>query len=195
MPVWLREGYYVPDVIKGIVLAGGKSLRFGSDKALADFGGVTFLERSVSLLQSLVLDVTIISNPSRDYSFLGCRVENDHIADKGPLGGLFTALTLFSENALLILACDMPYVSKESLQRLIQAHGQIHQATIFKSRGPKLQPFPGIYESSLKEAVAASVTGTALSMQVFLKQIPTLQQVDQPDACDDLININTSDDL
>ncbi len=182
-------------MIKGMVLAGGKSLRFGSDKALANVGGVTFLEKSVRLLQSLALEVTIISNPSRDYSFLGCRVENDLIMEKGPLGGLFTALTLFPKSALFILTCDMPYVSKEALQKLVQAHDPIHQATIFKSKGPKLQPFPGIYESSLKEVAAARVMGTALSMQAFLKQIPTLQKVDLADAYDDLIDINTPKDL
>ena len=48
-------------MIRGLVLAGGKSSRFGSDKALALYEGMTFLERATSLLEALNLKPVVVT--------------------------------------------------------------------------------------------------------------------------------------
>ncbi len=156
--------------LKGIVLAGGKSSRFGEDKALAEWGGQTLLARAVGLLSGLELDPVVISNSRRDYSFLTCPVVNDLIPDKGPLGGLYTACALFPELTFLVLTCDMPLLNQNILKRLISNHRDSYQSTVMRG-GEKIQPFPGIYRADLKAVIQAHLLSDQLSMGLFLTNI------------------------
>lgn len=152
---------------KGIVLAGGKSSRFGEDKALAKWQGKTLLEIAVNLLGELCLDPAVIANPSRNYSFLPCAVVDDLIPEKGPLGGLYTACSIFPDTRLLILTCDMPFLTEKILRELMEEHQSFDEVTVFGSA----QPFPGIYSAHLKSAVQDYLESGCLSMKLFLSNI------------------------
>lgn len=180
--------------LKGIVLAGGKSSRFGEDKALAKWNGKTLLERAVDLLDSLSLDPLVIANSGRDYSFLSCSVINDLIPERGPLGGLYTACSLFPEMSLVVLTCDMPLLTQDILKKLIQNQQPADQAVVFNCN-QMLQPFPGIYQGSLKEVIHDALSSEELSMKLFLSRI-RIQSVSPENS--DLTafeNINRQEDL
>ncbi len=156
--------------LKGVVLAGGESSRFGEDKALAVWNGKTLIARAVDLLSELQLDPVVIANPKRDYSFLECPVVNDLISEKGPLGGLYTACSLFPELTLLVLTCDMPLLNQNILNRLMSQHQDSYQSTVM-SVNQKTQPFPGIYKADLKTLIHAQLLSDQLSMGLFLTNI------------------------
>lgn len=184
------------NVFKGVVLAGGKSVRFGEDKALAAISGERLIEKPVRLLQELGLETLVVANASRDYSFLNCRVENDHIANKGPLGGIDTAFLAFPDADLLVLTCDMPNLTAEALEILMEAWRSDSKVAIFQSPRPELQPFPGIYSCALKEPVADCLHHGQLSMQTFLKTIPAKTLACLPGHLKYIfVNINTKEDL
>lgn len=157
--------------IQGIVLAGGKSNRFGDDKALALVEGVPMIQRAVELLMVLKIDPCVITNASRDYSFLKCRIENDLIPGKGPLGGIDTAFSKFKQCALLILVCDMPLVSCEMLRTLKQVHTSSNKVTLYQDKDGTPEPFPGIYDPSLKLLVQDCIRSDKLSMHEFIQRI------------------------
>ncbi len=180
--------------IKGIVLAGGKSLRFGSDKALAVINGERLIEKPVKLLRGLGLETVVIANHTRDYSFLSCRIENDLIPDRGPLGGLHTAVSLFPHASLLVLPCDMPFLTQSALKQLIQAHKPGH-ATLFELSNKMLQPFPGIYPSSSLRHIVDLLREGNLSMRAFLKTIASITIVPPPDDTAMLSNVNSQKDM
>lgn len=184
------------DSLRGIVLAGGKSRRFGQDKALAKIGGVTFLEKLVWLLQGMGLEATVISHPSRDYSFLdlGCDVQADLIPEKGPLGGLYTACRLFEGSSLLVLTCDMPVLDERLLEGLIENHQRKTGITLFSDE-KRLQPFPGIYESYLSFSIFERLHQNRLSMHEFLAEFPCLNVVKEKINLRRFINVNTKKDL
>lgn len=158
-------------IFKGIVLAGGKSSRFGKDKALAQYEETTLLERAVGLLDSLKLDTVVITAEQRDYSFLSCPVEKDLIPSKGPLGGLYTACALYPKTHLLVLTCDMPLLTEEVLKQLMRNYRNFDQAAVF-SIDHVLQPFPGIYKADLKRVIHDCLVSDKLSMKLFLSRIP-----------------------
>ncbi len=180
--------------LKGIVLAGGKSSRFGEDKALAMWNGKTLLARAVDLLWSLHLDPVVIANPKRDYSLLPCPVFNDAIPEKGPLGGLYTAYSLFPQNTLLVLTCDMPYLEETVLKRLIESDTAIAQATIF-SIEEQMQPFPGIYKHELKALLLECLESNELSMKSFLSRVICKQTVFSRSDSEFFKNVNSPEDL
>jgi molybdopterin-guanine dinucleotide biosynthesis protein A len=163
--------------LRGVVLAGGRSSRFGSDKALQIWDGITLLERAARLLDDLELEPVVIANPDRDYSFLPYPVLNDRIPGQGPLEGLFTACVNHPGCDFLVLTCDMPQMASALLRKLIGAHAagdedsSIGGATLFEV-DRRYQPFPGIYSSGLEAEITTILESKDRSMMHFLKKIP-----------------------
>lgn len=180
--------------LKGIVLAGGKSSRFGSDKALARCGGMTLLEHAVNVLTGLQLDPAVIASSGKDYAFLKCTVHNDIVREKGPIGGLLTAFSVCPGQDLLVLTCDMPFVTGSVLSRLVRAYDARRSPTFFRSHEIH-RPFPGIYPSSCKRAAQLALSSGRLSLKYFLATLPNLKTISEPDDRRCFINMNTPEDL
>ncbi len=181
--------------LKGIVLAGGKSLRYGSDKALAFHDGERFVEKAVGALRALGLYPAVITRPGRSYSFLACPVIEDKIPDYGPLGGIYTAMSVFRHGSFLVLTCDMPLVSASALSYLLaesvkSGRGKI---SVF-SDAAGIQPFPGFYPREVLPALRESLIGRRLSMRGFLQGHPKniIPWIGDPEA---LMNINRAQEL
>ena len=179
----------------GIILAGGKSLRFGEDKALAFWEGKTFLERAVHRIRELALEPVVVTNCSRDYSFLNCRVVSDIFPDKGPLGGLFTAVHLFPTHRLLVLTCDMPSVSADLLRKLIETHLSRNILTVYSDRGRGIYPFPGIYEPSIRNWLKLRLEMGILSMTDLIREITDKMLIQINLSSPDFGNINTKEEF
>jgi molybdenum cofactor guanylyltransferase len=155
------------------ILAGGRSRRMGADKAWIKVDGTPLLERVLRAVRPLDLPVHIIANSDQDYSSFGVPVLHDSHPDQGPLGGLYTALTGTSQDALLLLACDLPFLDTAFLAFLLeQAHlefAQSHPALAPRdAHGP--QPLCAVYHRSLLPAVAGALTAKRLSLRALLRQ-------------------------
>ena len=94
-----------------IVLAGGQSTRMGQEKALLPFHGQPLIERVVQRVKTVADELVINTNQPELFGFLGIPLVPDQIGGKGPLGGLFTALTVAHSDLVAVIACDMPFVS------------------------------------------------------------------------------------
>jgi len=181
--------------LKGIVLAGGRSRRFGTDKALEKIDDTTFLEYSCQILNSVAQNVTIITNSETDYGFSGFPTVKDILPEKGPLGGLYTALALFPENDLLVLTCDMPGLDSITLEQLEKEADLKSSVILFDLKREVLQPFPGIYRRGLLPLVQSQIDCNELSMQALLNKASTLQLVPQKSSSGVFRNINSPQDL
>ncbi|MDI6731222.1 MAG: molybdenum cofactor guanylyltransferase [Candidatus Margulisbacteria bacterium] len=106
-----------------VILAGGKSSRFGKDKALVKFEGVPIIERILSALGMLFRKHIIVTNHPNNYAKLGCLVAADIYKNIGPLGGLHAGLTYSNEALNFIVACDMPLIKPELAAYLIAITG------------------------------------------------------------------------
>jgi molybdopterin-guanine dinucleotide biosynthesis protein A len=187
--------------IRGIILAGGKSSRFGEDKALVRIDERTLLERTVDLIRSLGLPAAVITGPARDYSFVQCPIHRDEMPGKGPLGGLHTACVRYPGADFLMLTCDMPGVSRDVLKELIESRDDRHRATVFSrsgGRGADCLPFPGIYMSALEALLEARLKEERLSMREFLGSLPDLKVVRPVSGAEErnlFFNLNERKDL
>ncbi len=97
-------------MIAGAVLAGGKSLRFGKNKALQHFRGKRFIELAIESLRPFCDPVTVVVNDLEPYRNLGVRLAMDIIPHQGPLGGLHTALLFSPSEWVMVKATDMPFL-------------------------------------------------------------------------------------
>jgi len=98
-----------PDIY-GIVLAGGKSRRFGRDKGLVPYKGKPLAAHSLDILQPHCHQLGISTNNPEAYTQFGTRVFSDLLPGKGPLGGMYTAMKELPGKVFVFLGCDLPEV-------------------------------------------------------------------------------------
>jgi molybdenum cofactor guanylyltransferase len=73
--------------VSGIILAGGKSSRYGSNKALVKVNGARLIERAVRVMKAVFQQVILVTNAPADYAFLELPMVQDLIKGLGPIGG------------------------------------------------------------------------------------------------------------
>src|ERR1700691_20244 len=104
--------------IAGFILAGGASSRMGRDKALLELGGVALIVRTARLVESVVGSATVVGD-SAAFRSLGLRTIADDWPGAGPLGGIATALRASAALWSLVVACDLPYLTRPWLEYAI----------------------------------------------------------------------------
>jgi molybdenum cofactor guanylyltransferase len=104
--------------ITGIVLAGGKSKRMGTEKGLIEFRGKKLIQYSIDSLAPFC-DRILISTNSNSYDFLPYPKLPDIYANSGPMGGIYTGLVNSENDLNLVLSCDMPFIKADLLNDLI----------------------------------------------------------------------------
>lgn len=90
----------------------------GTDKALLELGGVPLVVRAAKLVESVARATTVIGLPERFREF-HLRAIADDWPGAGPLGGIATALRASEAPWNLIVACDLPYLTKAWLEFLV----------------------------------------------------------------------------
>lgn len=136
-------------VLRGLVLAGGASSRLGRDKAGVAYDGSTLLERAVALLGGLTAAVHVSVRDGQRDEPLRARfaLVVDELDGCGPAAGLVAAHRLLPDSAWLVLACDMPQVTRSLLGRLVASRDPGRDATAFRAAADGLpEPLCAIYE-------------------------------------------------
>lgn len=103
----------------GIILAGGKNLRMGRNKAFLEVDGERIIDRTRAIFVDLFDEVLLVTNSPLDYISLNLRIVTDLYEDKGSLGGIFTGLFYASHPYAFVAACDMPFLNKELIHHLM----------------------------------------------------------------------------
>jgi len=137
----------------GYVLAGGKSRRMGSDKALLPFGGRPLGAWVAHRVQDVCGSAAVVGDPAK-YSAWGFRVVEDIFPDAGPLGGIHAALSDSEADLNLIVGCDMPYVSEDFLRALIEIAEQTEADGVVPT-SPEFgyEPLCAVYKAACLEPV------------------------------------------
>lgn len=149
------------------VLAGGQSRRMGRDKALLPLGDQTLIERVLAAARPLACPGLIVGDPTT-HSHFGWPVLSDHHPGRGPLGGLYTALSTTAAPVLL-LACDLPFLTPVFLRYLVSRRGP-HQAVV-PHTATGLQPLCALYEPSCMATVEAAMQADQLGMRRLLSKL------------------------
>ncbi|ENQ3080449.1 molybdenum cofactor guanylyltransferase [Bacillus cereus] len=182
--------------IAGIVLAGGRSSRFGEPKALAMWQGKTFIEHSVEALKEVVTDIVVISHPSITNELsqiLNVPVVEDIDLYKGngPLAGLLTGMEFVSADWYVVAPCDTPNVSKGWALELIERADETYEAIVPLAEGRK-QPLLALYHYKVKEKIEQLLKEEKRSMQGLLSQC-NVQYVTMTET-DIFVNVNTKEE-
>jgi molybdopterin-guanine dinucleotide biosynthesis protein A len=143
--------------VAGYVLVGGKSSRFGRDKALLEFNGVPLAVRIAERMRPAVEGVTLVGSPEK-YRELGLRVIPDAVTDFGPLGGVLAALEDSTSEWNLLTACDMPELTAEFFSFLAARTAGCGDDVILPYDGVgRAEPLCGVYRSTARAVVRRQV--------------------------------------
>ncbi len=149
------------------VLAGGKSSRMGTDKGLMHFRSKPLIQHMLNTLHTLYLPVSLIAN-NGEYHRFGLPVYTDIIKEKGPMGGLLTAMHYTKADAVLLLSCDMPFIEAAAVHQLLNGCRQHHDITA-ATAGQRIYPLLAVYKKTLLPEVMKSIESGNLKMTEFIR--------------------------
>jgi molybdopterin-guanine dinucleotide biosynthesis protein A len=144
----------------------------GADKAFVEFHGRTLLARSLELARSVSADVRIVG--SRDKFALFAPVVEDEFRDCGPLGGIHAALRASQADINLILAVDMPFLSRAFLEYLIeQARGAPDAIVVVPRCDGGSQPLCAIYRREFAAAAENALRAGQNKIDLLFEMVHT----------------------
>lgn len=152
--------------VKGLILMGGQSLRMGSDKAFVEYRNQTLLKHCLAQLEGLTSEVFLSVNA---YQFESLHEQfnciQDHYPDKGPMGGILSALETLNED-LIVLAVDMPEVNHAMLSRLVLKGSKVRT---YQNQENQWEPLPSFWPKTITEILFTYFSSNQLSLNGFLK--------------------------
>jgi len=137
----------------GIILAGGKSTRMGTNKALLSLGQETMIGRVVGLLKLIFPEIIIVTNEPDLYQDLQVKLVRDVIPAQGPLSGIHAGLLASPYWYNFVLACDMPFINLDLITFIVE-EAQGFDGAVPRWRG-FYQPLHAVYSRSCIEPIEA----------------------------------------
>ncbi len=179
--------------ITGIILAGGKSSRMGTEKGLIIYKNKPFVEHIIEAMSPLVDNIIIISN-NKVYESFGFKCYEDLIKNTGPLAGIYTGLRYSKTDYNLIVSCDIPLVKTIVLQKLIDQKNDASEVIQLQSQG-KNMPLIALYKKSCEVIFMEELHQNQKKVQKALKKCNVKTVIIDGSLEQVTANINTPEDL
>jgi molybdopterin-guanine dinucleotide biosynthesis protein A len=185
--------------ISAAILAGGQSTRMGIDKAFVEVGGMPVIVRIIERLRGLGSETVIIANSPQEYIHLGLPVHVDLIPGKGPLGGLYTALSVTQGDHTLVVSCDQPFLNRSLLDFLLSLR-EGYDVVVPLNRENYPQSMHAVYSKACLKPIRSRLEINQLKVIGFFPDVRVREVVGaEIDRFDpqrwSFINVNTPEDL
>jgi molybdopterin-guanine dinucleotide biosynthesis protein A len=179
------------------ILAGGKSRRFGANKALFKIDGQAVIEIVLAAIPPS-RPVFIVTHSPREYAHLGLPALPDNYSNAGPLAGIHAGLSHSPCEWNFFLACDFPCLRAAVVDEISAAlfnknNEEGGAQVILPETAEGLQPLCALWSRSALPIIEAALDGGERSVRAILAKL-SLHRVllAQPEA---LFNLNTPEDL
>ncbi|UZD21496.1 molybdenum cofactor guanylyltransferase [Algoriphagus halophytocola] len=149
--------------ISAYILCGGKSKRMQSEKGLVLYKGKPFIRWIIEAVMPVTSNIILVTS-NGDYELIGLPMIEDVYADKGPVGGIHTALQHSKTDRNLILSCDVPKITTELIRNLVSESGKSEASLTFLHDGKNDYPLLGVYRKSAKKAFAEAIIADRLKL-------------------------------
>lgn len=175
------------------ILAGGKSSRMGTDKGLLTVSGKRMVQHIIDTVLPLTSNISIVSN-NKAYESFGYPVIHDLIKDKGPVGGIYSALSDSAVDLNLILSCDTPFVSQALIKKLINYCKDVD--VCIPSFNGRIHPIIGVYRKRNTKFYKNGIDEGQLKLMALNEKLNTLiLNTDAEFKEKEFVNFNTKKEL
>ncbi len=184
--------------VSGIILAGGKNLRMGTNKAFLPHRGERLIDKTVRLFGEIFAETIIVTNSPLDYLDLGVLVVTDIYPGKGALGGIYTGLFHAAGSHAFCAACDMPFLNRDFLIYMRERVDRYDVVVPVQEKG--YQPLHAVYAKTCLNPIKKLMAGGNLKISALYRgrRVLTIGEeiIRSFDAAGKMfLNINTPDDL
>ncbi|WPR74750.1 molybdenum cofactor guanylyltransferase [Algoriphagus sp. NG3] len=156
--------------ITAYVLCGGKSSRMQSEKGLVLYKGKPFIRWIIEAVMPITPDIILVTS-NGDYSLVGLPMIEDLYADKGPVGGIYTALKHSKTKRNLILSCDIPKITTGLLSTIVAESAKNDSPVTFISDGRNDYPLIGVYTKSASTTFDNAISANKLKLCSLVNMI------------------------
>ena len=188
--------------ILGIILAGGKSSRFGEDKSVAKLGDKTLLDHTISKIENEFTEILVISN-NKEFNFINNKI---HIVEDciegqlGPLVGILTAMSWVRKNKknykwIASFPCDTPFFDMKFISELKIKIKETSKKLIFLNSDKKRHNIFGLWSVDLIETLEEDIKNSFRKVELWADKIGCENININEEKFDRFLNINTKKDL
>lgn len=187
--------------VTAIILAGGKNLRLGKNKALETIGGKIIIERVIERLRPLASQILVVTATKSNHLPGAAAVEflTDLYPAYGPLGGIYSGMVTARSSHSLVVACDMPFLNTSLLGYMIEQAADF-DAVVPRLDGNMMEPLHAVYSASCLEKIKERLERKQLSVNQFVRtlRVRYIEKAEAQHFDPELLsffNINYPDDL
>jgi len=187
-----------------LILAGGGSKRFGSEKAFFVVDGRPMIQHVVEGISKLSREIVISCRSGREkleMMFPGAKIVSDRWERMGALTGIITALPEVTSEYVVLVTCDCPKIKPEVLEELFKS-ARGHDGAIPRWPNGYIEPLQAIYRTrKLREAVENAWKGGKMRLAAVLEMLldvvyvstEELREVDP--TLESFLNVNSPEDV
>ena len=188
--------------ILGIILAGGKSSRFGEDKSIAKLGDKTLLDHTINKIENEFTEILVISN-NKEFNFKNNKihvVEDCIEGQLGPLVGILTAMKWVIKNKknyrwIASFPCDTPFFDIKLISELKIKVKETSKKLIFLNSNKKRHNIFGLWSMDLIEILEKDIKNNFRKVELWADKIGYENININEEKFDKFLNINTKKDL
>ena len=188
--------------ILGIILAGGKSSRFGEDKSTVKLGNKTLLDHTVNKIENEFNEILVISN-NKKFNFKNNKihvVEDCIEGQLGPLVGILTAMKWVKKNNknykwIASFPCDTPFFDMKFISELKIKIKETSEKLIFLNSDKKRHNIFGLWSMDLIEILEKDIKNSFRKVELWADKIGYENININEEKFDRFLNINTKKDL
>ena len=188
--------------ILGIILAGGKSSRFGEDKSIAKLGDKTLLDHTINKIENEFTEILLISN-NKEFNFKNNKihvVEDCIEGQLGPLVGILTAMKWVIINKknykwIASFPCDTPFFDIKLISELKIKVKETSKKLIFLNSNNKRHNIFGLWSMDLIEILEKDIKNSFRKVELWADKVGYENININEEKFDRFLNINTKKDL
>jgi molybdenum cofactor guanylyltransferase len=159
------------DVLSAVILAGGRSSRMGTAKAMLLFDGEPLILHIVRKLQPLFTDIVVVAAPGQSLPPMAVTVVHDDVAYQGPLGGIRYGLQAVKGEWAFVTSCDSAFLSVALISYLISERGDFD--IVVPRWKDRLQPLVAMYRTTVIPSLDRQLANGELSVVQLLAKVRT----------------------
>ena len=184
-----------------VILAGGKSRRFGADKAVAKLGNKSLIDYTINILEPHFAEILVITNKPIQVSKNNIFFIKDTMSGQlGPLVGILSAMEWVKNNDknyewIISFPCDTPFFEEEIIDKVINSQKSSDKKLLFLKSGNKRHNIFGLWSIELMEQLRNDINQGARKVEDWANKIGTEIVEINSESDKSFLNINTKLDL
>ncbi len=180
--------------ISAYILCGGKSSRMQTEKGLINYIGKPFIQWVIEAIKPITKSIFLVTD-NQDYSSFGFPLIPDVYKNKGPIGGIYSALNHSVNEYNLLLSCDIPNITTSVINRYLVSNLSNEKDVSFLSDDENSYPLIAVYNKRVTPMFLEAIELNRLKLIDLLSDMNYKNIRVNSDDFESLRNINTKEEL